>query len=189
MTHSSTPSDGDLMRRARRDPQAFDEIYVRHARAIHAWLARSVGRDTAWELTAEVFAQAWLSRRRFRPDERGSAGPWLHGIARNLQRQCLRGERVESSAMRRLGMSVQPHAPGVEDDTVDRLLIEQLGPDLAESLDKLPADQRRAIELRVVQELPYDEIARQLDVSADVVRMRVMRGLRALKAALEGRFA
>ncbi|MBC7671546.1 MAG: RNA polymerase sigma factor [Polaromonas sp.] len=177
------------MRRAGRDPQAFDAIYVRHARAIHGWLAAQVGDQVAWELTAETFAQAWISRRRCRPDETGSVGPWLHGIARNLWRQWSRRQRVDAKAMRRLGIELDLDTPAEDDDTLDRLLVEQLGPDLAASLHKLPEDQRAAIELRVLDELPYDEIARRLDVTPDVVRMRVMRGLRTLNAELEGRFA
>jgi RNA polymerase sigma factor (sigma-70 family) len=184
-----TSSDAELMRRARRDPQAFDGIYVRHARAVHGWLASQVGEHVAWELTAETFAQAWISRRRFRPDASESAAAWLHGIARNLHRQWSRRQRVDATAMRRLGMQLDLAASSDDDDALDRLLVEQIGPDLASSLDRLPADQRTAIELRVVQELPYEEIARRLDVTPDVVRMRVMRGLRVLHADLEGRLS
>ena len=184
----TAPTDAELLRRARHDPQAFDAIYVRHARAIHGWLARHADDATAWELTAEAFAQAWVSRRRFRPDDSGSAGPWLHGIARNLHRQWARRHRVEAKAMRRLGIQLTVAPTAEDDDTLDRLLIEQLGDDLASSLDRLPPDQRAAIELRVLDELPYEEIARRLDCTTDTVRMRVMRGLRALNAELEGRF-
>ncbi|MBC7461174.1 MAG: RNA polymerase sigma factor, partial [Thermoleophilia bacterium] len=171
------PTDGELMRRARRDPQAFDAIYVRHARAIHGWLAAQVGDQVAWELTAETFAQAWISRRRCRPDETGGVAPWLHGIARNLWRQWCRRQRLDAKALRRLGVELDLGSAAEDDDTLDRLLVEQLGPDLEASLDRLPDDQRRAIELRVVDELPYDEIARRLDVTPDEVRMRVLRGL------------
>lgn len=189
MDPAPTPSDGELMRRARRDPQAFDAVYARHARSVHAWLASQVGDGTAWELTAETFAQAWTSRRRFRPDEAGSAGPWLHGIARNLWRQWCRHQRLDAKAMRRLGVELDLGGGAEDDDTLDRLLVEQLGPDLEASLDRLPPDQRTAIQLRVVEELAYDVIARRLDVTPDVVRMRVMRGLRTLNAELEGHFA
>lgn len=189
MHPAPTPSDGELMRRARRDPQAFDTVYVRHARAVQAWLASQVGEQVAWELTAETFAQAWLARRRFRPDATGSAGPWLHGIARNLWRQWSRHQRLGAKALRRLGVELDLAAEPEDDATLDRLLVEQLGPQLAASLHKLPEDQRAAIELRVLDELAYDEIARRLGVTADVVRMRVMRGLRSLNAELEGHLA
>jgi RNA polymerase sigma factor (sigma-70 family) len=58
---------------------------------------------------------------------------------------------------------------------------------LAEALGALPPDQRRAVELRVVDELGYGEIASALAVSEDVVRARVSRGLRAMAQLLDRR--
>jgi RNA polymerase sigma-70 factor (ECF subfamily) len=60
-------SDAELLRAARSDPAAFRELYERHAVQIHRFhLRRTRDADAAHDLTAETFAQAWLSRRRFR---------------------------------------------------------------------------------------------------------------------------
>jgi RNA polymerase sigma factor (sigma-70 family) len=180
-------TDADLMRLARRDPSAFRAIYDRHVRSIFGWLVKQVGEQTAWELTAETFAQAWISRKRYKPvDEAGSAGPWLHGIARNLHRHWARNLRVESSATRRLQLELEQVLDGSEIENIDRIFASSLGPDLTASLSRLPADQRLAIELRVIHELPYEAIAIRLDCTQDVVRMRVMRGLRTLKKEMRG---
>ena len=78
-------SDADLIRRALTDADAFRRLYDRHATAVHAYhLRRSGDPHAAQDLTAETFAQAWLSRARFRDDADGSAAPWLFGIARNV---------------------------------------------------------------------------------------------------------
>jgi RNA polymerase sigma-70 factor (ECF subfamily) len=183
------PSDAELMRRARRDPRAFDAIYVRHARQIHSWLAARVGEHVAWELTAETFAQAWISRKRFQAAGTGdaaSAGPWLQGIAHNLYRGWARSQRIERSAVERLQVQFDIAADHDTDDDLERIMAASLGAELATSLDRLPSEQRRAIELRVIDELPYEVIAERLDCTPDVVRMRVMRGLRALNVELEG---
>lgn len=182
------PTDVELMRRARRDPQAFDTIYVRHARAIHAWLTRHGDPAQAWELTAEVFAQAWISRRRFRPGEDDSAAPWLYGIAKNVHRHATRRRASERSAMRRLGMRLDLTTPVDEDERLERMAVEALGHDLRASLDRLPAEQRSAIELRVLEELPYEDVARRLDCTAEAARVRVLRGLRTLNADLKERY-
>ena len=182
------PTDGELMRSARRDPRAFDSVYVRHARVIHAWLAGQVRDDLhAWELTAEVFAQAWLVRARFRPDEDGSARPWLFGIAKNVHRHALRRRRAELAAVRRLRVHLDLTTPCDEDDRLERMTADALGPRLEQSLDRLPHDQREAIQLRVLDELPYEEIATRLHCTTATVRMRVMRGLRALDTDLKER--
>ena len=56
---------------------------------------------------------------------------------------------------------------------------------MLDALGALPADQRRAVELRVVEEeLSYAELASALDVSEPTARARVSRGLRALARML-----
>ena len=50
---------------ARRDAEAFAELYRRHVRAIHGWFHGRAPAPIAVELTAETFAQAALSLRRF----------------------------------------------------------------------------------------------------------------------------
>ena len=72
-------SDADLLAAA--EPDAFAVIYDRHVARLYSW-ARSRAGDHAAELTAEVFARAWLCRRSFRDRANGSALPWLYGIAR-----------------------------------------------------------------------------------------------------------
>lgn len=56
---------------------------------------------------------------------------------------------------------------------------------LGAELAKLNLDQRDALQLRIVDELPYAEVARRLNISEPTARARVSRGLRALAVALE----
>ncbi|MCW2971754.1 MAG: polymerase, sigma-24 subunit, subfamily [Thermoleophilia bacterium] len=188
MEPDPTSTDAQLLRTARRDPRAFDAIYVRHAGELHSWLVRQVGDDAvALDLTAETFAQAWRHRRRFRAPADGSAGAWLHGIARNLFRTWSHHQRVESGARQRLGMQVEGVGGSVDsDEALDQLDAARVGPIALERLRDLPADQRAAVTLRVLDELSYDEIAARLECSAATARMRVHRGLRSLNATLEG---
>jgi len=56
---------------------------------------------------------------------------------------------------------------------------------VASSFDSLPAGQRTALELRVLQDRSYEEVARELHCSEQTARARVSRGLRALSSLLE----
>ena len=51
---------------------------------------------------------------------------------------------------------------------------------LAAALDGLPEHEREALELRVVSELPYDEVAERLAIRPAAARLRVSRALRRL---------
>jgi RNA polymerase sigma-70 factor (ECF subfamily) len=61
-----------------------------------------------------------------------------------------------------------------------------LAPLLRHALRALPAEQRRALELRIVHGLPYDAVAGRLGCSQNAARLRVSRALRALTTQLRG---
>lgn len=178
-------TDAQLIREARRDADALGELYRRHAAALNRWLALHCSQPTAGELTAETFAQAALSLKRFRDQHDGSAAPWLFGIARNLLRRSYERERVEASARRRLGIPVDA-TPADFSRIEERDRAERLEPELATALAGLPATQREALELRVVDDLPYERVAATLDCSETAARIRVSRALSTLARRLKG---
>jgi RNA polymerase sigma factor (sigma-70 family) len=171
-------SDAELVRTA--DARAFGELYGRHVEAVHGWFAARVAWAAA-DLTAETFARAWLSRRAFRDEREGSALPWLLGIGRNVLRESARHDHVETSARERLGLPLD--LADDEYDAVDARLSPR--PSLRAALDALPPHERRALELRVVDELPYDDVARSLRIRPAAARLRVSRALRRLSALKE----
>lgn len=163
-----------------RNAEAFGELYDRYEDPLLAFFRRATGRaDLAADLTAEVFAAAIVSAVSFRP-ELGGARAWLFGIARHELAQSWRRGRVEAQARRRLGM--EPLV--LSDENLER--IDRLGEagvmDSLELLETLPADQRAAVRARVIDGLDYSEAAEVLGCSEMVVRQRVSRGLRRLRA-------
>ena len=179
-------NDAELLRAARQDPEAFREFYDRYAVWIRSWFKRHTGSDVAsLDLTAETFAQAWHASRRFRDLADGSGAPWLFGIARNLLRQYHKHNRIESAARERLGL--QATCAGDDYERVDdRSEAGALAPLVRHALRALPADQRRALELRIVHQLPYDAVAGRLGCSQNAARLRVSRALRAITTQIRG---
>jgi RNA polymerase sigma-70 factor, ECF subfamily len=169
-------TDAQLIHRARNDPEALGELYLRYRDQLYAWFRARAAEPVASELTAEVFAQAALSLKRFRDEAGGSAGPWLYGIAKNLLRRYYERGRVEEAARRRLAMPIRSYE--LDFDAVDeRLAAAELHDGLGSALASLPEAQRDALELRVVEELPYQEVARRLGCTETAARIRVMRAL------------
>src|SRR5271166_2622242 len=103
MTFDSDDADAALLAAvARGDQQAFTSLYRRYLPLIVRWSLRETrNRELAADLSAEVFAAALTSARRYRP-ECGSVTVWLLGIARNKLLESRRRRRVEDSARRRL---------------------------------------------------------------------------------------
>jgi RNA polymerase sigma-70 factor (ECF subfamily) len=169
-------TDAQLLGRARDDAEALGELYLRYRDQLYVWFRARVPEAVASELTAEVFAQVALSLRRFRDEAGGSAGPWLFGIAKNLLRRYYERGRVEEAARRRLAMPIRSHELDLE--AVDeRLAATDLREELGAALESLPEAQRAALELRVLEERPYQEIASALSCTETAARIRVMRAL------------
>ena len=175
-------TDAQLIKAARTDADAFGELYRRHAGAVHAFLRNRAPGRVAGELTAETFAQAALSLKRFRDEMDGSGLPWLYGIARNLLRTY---HEREPKARQRLGLPARDYELEVHEANA-RVDAQQLAPELSAALDTLPRAQRQALELRVVQQLPYKEVALSLDCSEVAARIRVTRAIDSLSRLLKG---
>ncbi len=174
-------SDSELIRAAAVDAAAFGELYERHARAVLGWFERRLTWAAA-DLTAETFARAWLSRGRFRDERGGSALPWLLGIAANVLRESVRRDRYETRARERLGLPLDLAADEGFAGVESRLSPRQA---LRGALASLPRDQREAVELRVLDELSYGEVAQRLSIRPEAARLRVSRALRRLALAVK----
>jgi RNA polymerase sigma-70 factor (ECF subfamily) len=162
------------------------ELYAEHAERVLVFLARRcVDAEVAVDLTAETFAQALTSQRRFRGDTEDEAIAWLFGIARHQLGTYLRRGKAEQKAVRKLGIRL----PALEADDLNRIEeladLRSIREALREHMAQLSTDQRDALRLRVVEELPYPEVAERLAVSEDAARARVSRGLRHLASSVE----
>jgi RNA polymerase sigma-70 factor (ECF subfamily) len=173
-------SDAALLRQASEDPTAFTELYMRHVEAVHAWLHRRI-EWAASDLAAETFARAWLNRRRFQDQRDGSALPWLLGIAANLLADAARHDRIETRARERLGLEVDLASEDGFGEVEQRLSPRVA---LARQLETLAPGERDALELRIVNELSYEEVAAQLEIRPAAARLRVSRALRRLAVSV-----
>lgn len=178
--------DGALLEQAGVNPRAFELFYRRHATEVLGFFTRRTAcRENAADLTAETFAQAYLSRRRYRQQSGVPTTAWLYGIARHQLAHYLRSATVRDRARRRLGIEIEPVDPPaiqrvdeLDEMASQRELIRQAAGRLSVSVE-------HAVRLRVIDELPYNEVARQLGCSPAAARQRVARGLAQLATELE----
>jgi RNA polymerase sigma-70 factor (ECF subfamily) len=158
----------------------FGAFYRRHLDRVLSFCAQRTGEpELAADVTAEVFAAALITRRRYRPD-RGSPETWLLGIAAHKLADAQRRGHVERRAQRRLGL------PAIEwtDEDLARVTALGGGEPVGELLEQLPRDQRAAVRERVVEERSYEEVAARLGVSEAAARKRVSRGLATLRGRI-----
>lgn len=175
------------LRRSIDEPEQFVAFYRHHFDLVLAYLTRRVyDADLALDLAAESFAQAYVGRRSFRGNTPQEAEAWIYRIAQRQLSRYLRRGKLERKALAKLGLEV----PVLDDQgraDIEKLAdLDGLGALLRPELLRLTTAQQDALHLRVVDELPYSDVAEQLGISQQAARLRVSRGLRVLAASLEG---
>lgn len=169
--------DAQLILASREDPSAFKELYERQAAPLLGYLySRVRDAEVAADLLAETFAVAYERRYSFKNTGRPGAG-WLYGIARNELSHYFRRRSVDRRALRRLGVVVPP----LDDESIAAMEAlaeaESRAPALSAAMAEMSGRELEAVELRVVDELAYREIAARLGCTEGSARTRVHRGL------------
>jgi RNA polymerase sigma factor (sigma-70 family) len=150
---------------------AISELYERHAAAVHRYALRRADRETAEEVTAQVFLVAW----RRRSDVPSDPLPWLYGVAR----RALADQRRSASRRRRLGVRLRSTAVahGAHQGLPDR--------DLADALGRLSVLDREVLLLRYWAELEPAQIARVTGRSKAATAVRLHRARNRLRRELD----
>jgi len=177
--------DVGLIVRSRHEPEAFGLLFERHAEPMLAFFARrTLDAESAAELVAETFAEAFSSRDRFRDQGVDGAG-WLYGIGRHLLSRYFRSGAVDARARRRLGMPERNVTESDYERIEEQIDFESIGRQLRDALSALPEEHREAVTLRVIDGRSYREVAEELGCTEPTARARVSRGLKRIATRLE----
>lgn len=186
---ASAVADEALMLRAARDePGAFEELVRRYRTGLYGYFARMVGNVTDAE---DLFQETWLRVYRKRKEYAVKARfrTWLYTIATNL----VRDEYRRRGRRRVVSLHQATHEDG---RTLEETLVDE-GPTAARlaggqealqrvktAVARLPAEQREAVILAHFQHLGYAEVAEVLSCSVGTVKSRLFRARQHLDAML-----
>ena len=161
------------------DEHALRIAYDRYGRAVFHMAVRLLpNRADAEDVTQATFVAAWQGRQTFDPD-RGSLLSWLLGIARRKAVDRIRTAVREGRITETIRALPEPAAPAeTPERIVDRLVV-------ADELARLPADQRRMLELAFYDDLTHQQIAQVTGVPLGTVKSHIRRGMASLKRRWE----
>ncbi|MBL4845255.1 MAG: sigma-70 family RNA polymerase sigma factor [Planctomycetes bacterium] len=176
----TAPSDETLMALCGAGSEsAFTALVERHSPAVYRYF-RAACRDPelAWDLVQETFLRVHQHRDRYRAG--GTFKHWLFVIAANLARSDRRA-RIRRPARPSLGeMDFPSTAVGPEQAAVDAERLRGI----RAALEDLPAPQRDALRLRLLEGLDFEAIGQALDCPTTTARTRVHYGLKTLRTKL-----
>ena len=167
-----------LVEAAQKDPARFADLYEINFERVYAYVIRRVGnRAEAEDLTSEVFHHALANLKRF--EWRGIPfAAWLFRIAANLI----------SDRWQRSGREVPDDSGHIEALEVSPAEIEEIESraTLFRLVERLPAEQRRVVVLRFVEQKSIKEVAREIRKTEGAVKQLQFRALSSLRARMEG---
>ncbi|NVB81731.1 MAG: sigma-70 family RNA polymerase sigma factor, partial [Kofleriaceae bacterium] len=179
---SREDSDDELVQRSLAgEASAFAQLVEKHQRLVFG-VALSGARDVAQaeDVAQQAFVEAWRDLPRLR--DRARVGSWIAGIARNLgrrwDRHTARRHKREMAAM---------EGPDAVPTPLDSTLERETQSLVRKALDEIPDAYREVLVLFYVHGRSIAEVAAGLGIKEDLVKQRLSRGRRALRATLETR--
>jgi RNA polymerase sigma-70 factor, ECF subfamily len=181
--------DQQLVVRAQRgDKQAFNLLVEKYQRKLARLLSRFI-RDPAEveDVTQEAFIKAYRALPAFRGDS--AFYTWLYRIGINTAKNYLMamGRRAPTST------EVEAEeAEGFEEGEQLRdintpesvLLSNEIAQTVNSTIEKLPEELRRAIQMREIEGMSYEDIAQAMDCPIGTVRSRIFRAREAIAQQL-----
>jgi RNA polymerase sigma-70 factor (ECF subfamily) len=172
--------DTDLIRQAARgNVEAYNLLISRWEKRVYNYLLRLVrNREDALDLTQDVFLKAYQNLRKL--DDPGRFAPWLYRIAHNEAYSMFRKRRPESDAdnLAPEGTETEVTVGGSQVFPIELSLA------VASALDRLSADQREAVVLKIYQGFKFEEMAEILSCPVSTVKSRLYTAFDLLKAEL-----
>jgi RNA polymerase sigma-70 factor, ECF subfamily len=165
-----------LVEAAQKDPSKFGSLYEQHFERVYVFVIRRVhDRAAAEDITADVFHRALAALDGFQ--FRGAPfAAWLLRIAANAIADRLRRSGREVAVGEHLAdLAVAPEAEASDQHA-----------DLFRFVHELPADQRRVIVERFVEQRSIREIAARLNRTEGAVKQLQLRALQNLRTRMEG---
>jgi RNA polymerase sigma-70 factor (ECF subfamily) len=181
--------DRQLVERAQRgDKQAFSLLVEKYQRKLARLLSRFI-RDQAEveDVTQEAFIKAYRALPAFRGDS--AFYTWLYRIGINTAKNYLMamGRRAPTSTE----VEVED-AEGLDEgeqlrdiNTPESLLLSrEIAETVNATIEKLPEELRKAIQMREIEGMSYEDIAQAMDCPIGTVRSRIFRAREAIAEQL-----
>ena len=178
-----------LIRRAQRgDADAFEQLLLEHQKNIYNLCYRRAGNpDDAMDLSQETFLRAWrcLDQYQFA----SAFSTWLYRLCSNICIDFLRRRRRQQTVPLTFEDAdgeeqtyAVPDAQPLPEEQVELKLTREI---LQAAMAQLLPEHRAVLQLRVVNEMSYEQIADVLDIQIGTVKSRLSRARNQLKKILE----
>lgn len=171
------------------DNDAFEQLLLLHQKKVYNLCLRmSANPDDALDLSQEAFIKAWRSIGQYQFE--ASFSTWLFRLTSNVCIDHLRRKkrRQETSLTESFDDSDEAEEftlPDAAPLPEEQAITNETKIELAQAMEQLGPEHREILQLRVVEDLPYEQIAEILDIRVGTVKSRLARARLSLRKILK----
>ena len=168
LAHEEPKREAKLVERIRAGEQeAFNELYRMFAPLVHGIVLTRAPREETDDIVQEVFLSAYKNLHTLR--DANAVGGWLAMIARNRATEFYRSAKPTEELSEDLSRSDSPKTEARE---------------ILAAIRQLPETYRETMVLRLVEGMTGQEIAEQIGLTPESVRVNLHRGMKLLREKL-----
>lgn len=152
----------------------FEKLFEAYSDVIYRFcLYKTSDKEVAYDLTQDTFVRLWKVMESDKEVEKPKQ--YIYQIARNLViDHYKKSKSVSLDALQEQGFDAK------DSEEKDAVVLSEMSL-MRDAIEKLEEDYREVIYMRFVEEMSVDEIAKILDISTNLVSVRINRGKKKLQ--------
>lgn len=161
--------------------QAFELLFLKYTSTLYPIVLKMVNSEVwAEDIIQNVFTKLWSTRQQLSEIE--NPGGYLYRMATRTALDFMKHNQVEIKAQYHIARQLPSYNRNFTQERLDYKMYEQL---LEDAVIALPAQRKKVYELKFKQNFTNEQIADQLSISVNTVRVHAAEGLQSIRNYLK----
>jgi RNA polymerase sigma-70 factor, ECF subfamily len=176
---TALPDEAIIKLLAKRDENAFEQVFKTHYKNLHAYVCTILKADTyAEEIVQQIFLKLW--ERADNISIAGSVAAYLYRAVHNESLNHIKHQKVKSNYQMHVAYSMKDAVEAAPKN----LQAKELEKKIQAALNELPEQCRTIFQKSRFEEMKYREIADELNIAVKTVENQMGKALKTLREKL-----
>lgn len=160
------------------DVKAFSLIFYHYKDKLYSYALRLTGEEElAEEMVQDVFLKIWLNREELKKID--SFDAYLYTVIRNKSYNAIKRRVHEAVILKELSRNMTE----LQNSTEETVIVNNYQKLLQQVINQLPPQQKLIYDLSRIHGLKHQEIAEQLQISKNTVKVHLVKALHTIRSA------